>query len=110
MSRMIAAFEALPHSARPFSTSQLPTANSLLAEIDRRHPERPERLDSWSSGESPEKPTEFDGIQNENFQPNSPRIELVHSCEEISQQLLQIRNGLQAEHSNDSTVQLRIFA
>ena len=107
---MIAASEAHPHSGCPFWTSPLPTAFSFLAEIDRRHHKHPKRLESWSARETLKDTTEIDSIQDDDFQPNSRRVELVHSCEEISEQLLQIRNGLQVEHSAANAAQLRIFA
>ncbi len=85
MSRMIAAFEALPLSICAAPVSDLPT---------RYETEAP---DVWHR--SVEQTAKF----------RLPKMELVHCCEEISEQLMQIRDELQFENSSSSAVQLRVF-
>lgn len=110
MSRMIAAFEALPHPTRLSWTSHIPTANCYLSDTESRQPKQHELLGSWSTSEPSETTTDdLPAFDLDGSQSNPQRMELVHCCEEISEQLLQIRDGLQIEDAAAGTVQLRIF-
>lgn len=109
MSRMLAAFEALPTSARSSQTSVFPTLSFQLKYDQEKQFQQPTKFDSWPTTDQNETTGEYDeGYDEADISPES-RIELVHSCEEISEQLLQIRAELQIGDSAAGVVQLRVF-
>lgn len=109
MSRMIAAFEPLPDSYLS-STPSPPRPKSSCLAMTEKTLSNPMQL-SRSQFMSEQTETAIDRIKlhDEASELCPPRIELVHSCEEISEQLLQIRDELQIGDSAAGVVQLRVF-
>lgn len=106
MSRMIAEPEASNYSTIDQWTSHHPFLESPHDEI---HP-TPQNLNgSWSTAESFSAPNDLNDFMERLLDSDSSRIGLMHCCEEISEQLLQIREELQFDDSSSEIVKLRVF-
>lgn len=110
MSHMIAESEALPRPTHRRWTSHQPTSEFSLAGTQKEWlKQEGDLIGSWSTAEPIEAADDVQFFLNDFADSKEPRKELVHCCEEISEQLLQIRDELQTEGSAADIVQLRVF-
>lgn len=64
---------------------------------------------SWTTSESFAAPEDLHSFLNDLSDPDVPRSGLMHCCEEISEQLLQIRDELQFDDVATDVIRLRVF-
>lgn len=106
MSRMTAESEASQRLTRSQWTAPLPISEQ---NHDDQHHVQNRLYGSWSTSESFAAPQDLQGFLNDLVAPEACRMGLMDCCEEISEQLLQIRDDLKHEDCSPDVVRLKVF-